>query len=264
MEGRKEKEIEYYDKKTEEFFIKGLGKNWRSDFEGFNPQNLASFKFCYQILEKYCRNKIILDYGCGNGIHAIPLTKMGAKKVIGIDLSEKSLETAQKRAKWENVEEKVEFLKMDCEKMEFPDNNFDVIFDGGAFSSLDLEKAFPELARVLKPDGYLIGIETFGHNPFTNFKRKINKIVGKRTAWAASHIFQMKDLKEAKKYFNKIEVYFFHLISWISFPFLEFSFGKYLLKFFEAIDKILVKFPFLRKYSFKVVFIFSKNDKENF
>jgi len=67
-----------------------------------------------------------------------------------------------------------------------------------------------------------------------------------------------EDLERAKNYFNKVEANFFHLISWVSFPFLRFSFGKSLLKFLEFIDKILLKLPFLRKYAFKVVFIFSK------
>ena len=146
---------------------------------------------------------------------------------------------------------------MDCESLKFPDNSFDIIFDGGTFSSLDLSKVFSELVRVLKPNGFLIGIETFGHNPFTNLKRKLNKISGKRTEWAASHIFQMKDLQEAKKYFNKIETKFFHLISWIAFPFLNLPGGKFLLKILEFFDKFLFKLPFLEKYAFKVVFVFS-------
>jgi len=258
LEERKKKEIEYYDKRAEEWKRK---KKWESDFEGFNPLVLSSFKFVYRWLDKNCKDKLILDYGCGNGIHSIFPAKVGAKKVIGIDLSEKSLEIARERAKREELEDKIEFLKMDCEKMEFSDNYFDIIFDGGTFSSLHLNKAFPELARVLKPNGLLIGIETFGHNPFTNLKRKINEIFGKRTAWAASHIFKEKDLKEAKKYFNKIEVHYFHLISWISFPLLKFSFGKFFLKFLEKLDNLLLKIPFLRKYAFKVVFVFSQPKK---
>jgi len=257
MEERKQEEIEYYDKKAEEWLREKSEKKWQGDFERFNQILLSSFSFCYQFLEKNCQNKKVLDYGCGNGIHSIFPAKMGAERVIGIDLSEKSLEIARERAKKEGVEEKIEFLKMDCEKMDFPDNYFDIIFDGGTFSSLDLNKAYPELMRILKPDGYLIGVETFGHNPFTNLKRKINKMTGKRTGWATGHIFKMQDLEEAKKYFEKLEVDYFHLISWISFPFLRFPFGKSLLKFFETIDKILLRIPFLRKYSFKVVFIFS-------
>lgn len=258
MEERKKIEIEHYDKKAKEWIEEKSEKKWQSDFERFTPFIFSSYKFCYDWLARNCPNKKVLDYGCGNGIHSIFLTKMGAKKVIGIDLSEKSLEIAKERVKREGLEDKIEFISMDCEKMKFPDDTFDIIFDVGTFSSLNLKLALPELARVLKPNGFLIGIETFGHNPFTNLKRKINKLTGKRTGWAVEHIFKTEDLERAKNYFNKIEVYYFHLISWTAFPFLRFSFGKYLLTFFEAIDKILVKFPFLRKYAFKVVFIFSK------
>jgi len=258
MELRKQKEIEYYDKKAEEWLKQNKDQRRTADFEGFEPQKLESFRFLYKILKENCRDKIILDYGCGNGIHSVPLAKMGAKKVIGIDLSGKSLEIAKDKAKREELEDKIEFLKMDCEKMEFPDNYFDIVFDGGTFSSIDLKQAYPKLARVLKPQGFLIGIETFGHNPLTNLKRKINKLTGKRTDWAAGHIFQIKDLREAKKYFNKVEVYYFHLVSWPAFPFLNLLGGKLLLKSLEFIDKILLWLPFLRKYAFKVVFIFKK------
>lgn len=254
MELRKKKEIEYYDKRAEERLKE---KKWESDFEGFKPQFLSSFKFCYNWLAKNCQNKIVLDYGCGNGIHSISLAKFEAKKVIGIDLSEKSLDAAKEKAKNEGLEERVEFISMDCEKMDFPDNFFDIIFDGGTFSSINLKMAYPELARVLKPDGFLIGIETFGHNPFTNFKRKINKITGKRTGWAVEHILRMEDLKLVENYFSKIETKFFHLTSWLAFPFLGIPGAKILLKILEFVDNILLKILFLRKYAFKVVFIFS-------
>ncbi len=261
MEERKKVEIEYYDKQAERRLKKFSGKYRQGDFEGFNPLALGSFKFCYNWLENHCKNKKVLDYGCGNGIHSIFPAKMGAEKVIGIDLSEKSLEIAKERAKRERLEDKIEFLKMDCEKMEFPDNYFDIIFDGGSFSSLDLNRAFPELARVLKPEGILIGIETFGHNPIANLKRKINKIIGKRTSWAEGHIFQEKDLEEAKKYFTEIKAYFFHPISFLAFPLLNLLKGKLILELLEKLDKVLLYFPFLRKYSFKIAFIFSRPKK---
>ena len=262
MEERKQKEIEYYDKQAKEW-LKGKSiKGWGADFEGFNPYLLSSFAFCYKILEEKCKDKVVLDYGCGNGIHSIFPAKRGARKVVGIDLCEPSLEIAKKRAKQEGVEDKTEFLVMDCEKLEFPDNYFDIIFDGGTFSSIDLSKALPGLARVLKPNGFLIGIETLGHNPLTNLKRKINVLTGKRTKWAAEHIFKMKDLKQAENYFEKIETHFFHLTSWIIFPFLNLPGGKILLNLFEKIDHFLLFiFPFLRRYSFKIVFVFSAPKK---
>ena len=257
MEDRKKVEIEYYDKKAEEWLKENKDQQVTTDFEGFIPTLLSSFRFCYEYLKDKCQNKKLLDYGCGNGVHTIFPAKSGAE-VIGIDLSEPSLKIAGERAKREGVADRVRFLAMDCEKMGFPDKYFDIIFDGGTFSSIDLNKAYPELSRILKPQGFLLGIETFGHNPFTNLKRKINKLMGKRTGWAAGHILRMEDLEKAKEYFNKVKVHYFHLISWAAFPFLGFPGGKILLKALEFVDNILLKIPFLRKYAFKVVFIFSQ------
>lgn len=253
MESRKQKEIEHYDMMAGKLLKRRKAE--KGDFEGFNPLLLASFRFVHNFLRDKCENKNVLDYGCGNGIHSFWLEKLGAK-IKAIDLSDNSLEFAR-----EKVKNNVEFTKMDCENMSFPDNHFDIIFNSGTFSSLDLNKALSELNRVLKPEGFVIGIETFGHNPLTNFKRKINRITKKRTAWAASHITREGDLKMIKRYFNELEIHYFHLVSWLVFPFLNLPFGKTLLKLFEFIDRILLKVPFLRKYAFKIVFILKKPKK---
>jgi len=253
MESRKQKEIQYYDQKArqQKAFLGGKG-----DFEGFAPANLNSFAFCYSWLKKNVLGKIVLDYGCGNGIHSLEIAKMKPGKLIGIDLSQDSLDLAEERLEKQGLG--AEFLKMDCEKMEFPDRYFDVIFDGGTFSSLNLDAALRELSRTLKPEGAVLGIETFGHNPLANLKRKINKMTGRRTEWAAEHIIREKDLEEAGKYFNKIETRYFHLFSLFIFPFLELPGSMFFLKIFEFLDSLLLTIPFLRKFAFKVVFIFSE------
>jgi hypothetical protein len=64
-----------------------------------------------------------------------------------------------------------------------------------------------------------------------------------------------------KNYFDKIEPKFFHLISWLTFPLLGLPGGEFLLKILEALDGVFLKIPFLKKYGFKVVFIFSKPKK---
>jgi len=262
MELRKQKEIEYYNEKAKKQLGNLQEEKKEIDFEGFSPFVLSSYKFLQDFLKDKCKGKKVLDYGCGNGIHSVCLSEISTE-VVGVDLSEPSLKIAQQRVRQAGIENKAKFILMDCEKLDFPDNSFDIIFDGGTFSSLDLKKVFPELRRVLKPGGFLIGIETLGHNPLTNLKRRFNKKSGKRTEWAASHIFQMQDFKEAKKYFNKTEAYFFHLISWITFPFLNLPGGKILLKLFEKIDHFLIfLFPFLRKYSFKIVFILQKTKRQ--
>ncbi len=254
MEDRKQKEIEYYDLEAEQSSAKETKE--AGSKTGFNPFLLESYRFLYGLLGSRCRGRIILDYGCGTGVHLANLAKIG-REVIGIDLSQKSLEIAEKRLKNEKLGGRAKVLLMDCEKLEFPDNSFDVVFDGGTFSSLDFSNALSEINRVLKSNGILIGIETLGHNPLTNLKRKINKITGKRTGWAAGHIFKMEDFKKAEKYFDKKDAYFFHFVSWLAFPFMNLPGGKILLKVLERIDHfILLIFPFLKKYSFKTVFVF--------
>jgi ubiquinone/menaquinone biosynthesis C-methylase UbiE len=253
MEERKQKEIEYYNKKAVALKEENLEEG---DFEKFNPFVISSYDFLKTFLKDKCRDKKILDYGCGHGIHSKWLKEAGGN-VVGIDLSDKSLEIAKEKVKG------VDFIQMDCENLDFPDNHFDIVFDGGTFSSLSINKAFAEISRVLKKDGFLVGIETLGHNPVLNLKRKINKLVGKRTGWAESHIFKMKDIKMAEEYFGKKETYFFHLFSWIAFPFLDLRIGRFVLKLLERADKFFtVIFPFLKRYSFKIVFVFSEPKKD--
>lgn len=259
MEKRKQREIEYYDRKAKEIGKESL-ENIRGDFEGFEFYNLESWRFCYNLLRKYCKNKKVLDYGCGNGIHAVFLAKY-AREVVGIDLSEKSLGVANRLANNSGLQQKIKFLRMDCEKIEFEDDSFDVVFDGGTFSSLDIKRAIPEISRVLKKDGILIGIETFGHNPLANFKRKINKITKKRTAWAVEHIFKDSDFEIVRDFFAGIQVWYFHFFSWMFFPFLGLPGFKKIFKIIEAIDKNFLRLCFFRKFAFKIVFIFSKPKK---
>jgi ubiquinone/menaquinone biosynthesis C-methylase UbiE len=255
MEERKIKEIEYYDREAKECSEKEIKESGSKG--GFNPFDLASYKFLRKSCEDKIKGRKVLDYGCGTGTNLIWLAS-GANKVIGIDLSKESLKRAEKLIEEKKLEKKTNLVLMDCEKMEFSENSFDIIFDGATFSSLELNKALPEIHRVLKKDGFLIGIETLGHNPLTNLKRTFNRLTGRRTEWAAEHIFRMEDLKLVKEYFDEIEMHFFHLISWISFPFLNLPGGKFMLKLLEKIDSFIISiFPFLKKYSFKIVFIFS-------
>lgn len=259
MEPRKILEIHYYDKMAKKWRGEHLGEQQENvDIENYDIRLFSSYHFC----EEWIRRNLtpgmkFLDFGCGHGMHSILPAKLGAE-VYAIDLSEESLKIARERADREHVSDKIKFIKMDCESLEFPDNYFDIIWDGGTFSSLDIERVFSELSRVLKTGGKLIGIETFGHNPLANFKRWINKKVGKRTSWAADHIIKTRDLKLAEQYFDQVEIRYFHLLSMSAFPFRKLPGGKLLFKTLDYFDTILLKFTFLKKYAFKIVFIFSK------
>ncbi|MBI3335001.1 MAG: class I SAM-dependent methyltransferase [Candidatus Portnoybacteria bacterium] len=255
MRKRTFQEIAHYDKLAKAWRENRKRDKWQGDAEFLTHSVFSSYRFCEKWMKSHIKTgESVLDYGCGNGIHSILPAKIGAK-VTGVDLSQGSLAIARERAKRERVEKQTTFLLMDCEKMTFPDDSFDMVFDGGTFSSLDIKKAIPELARVLKPDGALLAIETLGHNPLTNMKRRINKLLGRRTGWAVEHILKMDDLAFMRKYFDKVETHFFHLFSLFAFPFLSLPGGISLLRVLEKIDSLLLKIPFLQKYAFKIVII---------
>jgi len=253
MEERIKKEIEYYDARPD-----GANVVQGMDFEGFRPLDLASFRRAHELLKDACPGKLVLDWGCGNGVHSIPIAKMGAKKVIGIDLSRNLLAAARQSARGLEIENKIEFLEADCERTGFNNNEFGVIFNGGTFSSVDIKIALPELARILAPDGVIIGVETFGHNPLANFNRALNVRFGKRTAWAAAHIFNNEGIELARRYFSKVKIKYFHLFSWLLIPLINRPWGKKLFDFVEIFDRQFLKISFLKKYAFKVVFEFSQ------
>lgn len=261
QKNRKERERAHYNALAIHFQKQPSKEKWQKDAHLLQHELYISYEYFESLLKIHSPGKMVLDYGCGTGIHSISPIRYGAREVIGIDLSEESLSIASERARVAGVEGRAIFQIMDCENLEFPDNSFDLILDGGAFSSLDLEHAMPEITRVLKTDGMLIGIETLGHNPIFNLKRRLNVWRGTRTKWAADHIFTMRDLERARGFFDKIEARFFHLTALFAMPFRNLPGAKSILKICDKIDAILLHVPFLKKYAFKTVFIFSHPKK---
>ena len=256
MEDRKIAEIAHYDdeaKKFNEDTRKTLDDN--IDVSGIEIGMMESYKYVYNILQSKVSQKKVLDYGCGHGMHSVKLAEW-AGEVSGIDLSEESLKIARDRAAKKNLI--INFIAGDCEALPFTDNTFDIVFDGGTFSSLDFVKATDEIKRVLKPDGLLIGIETLGHNPLLNLKRSINKLRGIRTGWAADHIMKNFNFHHLNHTLTKVDQKYFELFSMFIFPFRSLRNAKKLFSFVDKIDTYILKLPIIKYLAFKTVFVYKK------
>lgn len=100
--------------------------------------------------------KDILDSGCGTGIFSSIFAEKGAKKVVGIDISEGSLSTAK------NLKEKFHLDNLILKKenmliLPFDDNCFDIVWAWGTVHhTTNPLKAIDELSRVLKPEGTIL------------------------------------------------------------------------------------------------------------
>ncbi len=104
------------------------------------------------------RGKRILDVGCGNGRHALELSRRGFT-VTGIDISPSMLAQARKAAKKDSLQ--VEFVEKDARTMNFS-QPFDaaVMLCEGGFSLMEEDgmdaDILDSIVRALKPKGTLI------------------------------------------------------------------------------------------------------------
>ncbi|WP_036728554.1 MULTISPECIES: 50S ribosomal protein L11 methyltransferase [Peptoniphilus] len=67
---------------------------------------------CIEALEEYVKqDNIVFDIGCGSGILGIAAIKLGAEKVIAVDIDQKCIEASLENANMNNVSEKIKVYK---------------------------------------------------------------------------------------------------------------------------------------------------------
>lgn len=105
----------------------------------------------------------VLDLGCGYGWHCQYAADQGAVKVLGIDLSEKMLEQAERR----NRNGKIRYRHCGIEAYEYPESAWDIVVSNLALHYIeDLEQVFRNVWQTLRPGGtFLFNIE---HPVFTS------------------------------------------------------------------------------------------------
>lgn len=96
----------------------------------------------------------VLEIGCGMGTDGAQFAKAGAN-YTGIDLTDAAVELARKRFQVSDL--KGEFRVADAERLDFPDESFDLVYSHGVLHHTpDIEAAVCEVHRVLKPGGRAI------------------------------------------------------------------------------------------------------------
>ncbi|MDQ6637098.1 MAG: bifunctional 2-polyprenyl-6-hydroxyphenol methylase/3-demethylubiquinol 3-O-methyltransferase UbiG [Candidatus Dormibacteraeota bacterium] len=97
------------------------------------------------------RGKTVLDLGCGGGLLAEELGRLGGR-VTGIDPAEASLAVARDHAVSGGLE--IEYLAGSGEALPLPDASFDIVCCCDVLEHVDdLEKVISETSRALKPGG---------------------------------------------------------------------------------------------------------------
>lgn len=136
------------------------------------------------------RGKSILDLGCGYGWHCLYAAEQGASRVLGIDLSEKMLEVAQKKAKdaGTNV---ISYQRMAMEEYDYPANSFDVVISSLALHYVsDLPAIYQKVYGTLRQGGkFVFSVE---HPIFTAYGNQdwIYDEGGKILHWPVDRYFE--------------------------------------------------------------------------
>jgi ubiquinone/menaquinone biosynthesis C-methylase UbiE len=100
----------------------------------------------------HVRGKDVLEVGCGAAQFGLELAKRGAR-MTGIDLSAEQLRHARDNIRRAGVGYKLE--RGNAEDLSrFRGGSFDIVVSDFAVGFIDIEKLFPEVARVLRPGGF--------------------------------------------------------------------------------------------------------------
>ena len=101
----------------------------------------------------WLKGKTVLDDGCGSGRYSFALKKLGAGKVIGIDMGNQGIAFAKRCIKKTNTKG-VEFKIGSVLALPFKDESFDFVFSNGVLHhTKDPVRGMKEIYRVMKTEG---------------------------------------------------------------------------------------------------------------
>ena len=122
-----------------------------------------SYEFTKERFEKsgvdpaaFFADKVVLDAGCGSGKFSAAIARLGATRVVGLDIGVKGLEFAREQAKKVSYGDRLEFREGSLLDIPIEPQSVDIVWSNGVIHhTLDYEKCVSEFARVLKPGGAL-------------------------------------------------------------------------------------------------------------
>jgi len=229
---------------------KGEGERFENRFYKALGNMFVDFD---QEIQNDCKDKNILDYGCGIGLNTEKYLKYLPKKITGIDISEISLQKARKRVKlYEN--QKVEFKQDNCENLSLENESFELVYGTGVLHHLKLDLAIKEIARVLKKDGKIIFVEPLGTNPIINLYRWMTP----KARSQDEHPFNEKDFAFMRNYFKDLKIKYYGFLTLIFYPFYGNQSSSKFFNLLSNFDQYLFKSRFLRKFAWSALIVGKK------
>ncbi len=158
------------------------------------------------------KGKSILCIGSGTGEECEHLKSLGAKRVVGIDISKGLINVAK-----ESYPD-LEFYVMDMEKLNFPPNTFDYVYSSLVMHYVkDWTKSLNCIRKVLKTSGTVLfsthhpikwGADIFRGSKTTQVSMGYSKDSLKNTASVQGDYLNSRKIND--KWFDNFEVTYYH------------------------------------------------------
>lgn len=203
------------------------------------PVGQQRIKYKSKLIEDFIgnrRNIKVLEIGAGNGWYSQAFSKLNWNLVV-TDLSPELLKESMKKIS----NKKVVFRVADAYKLPFKNNSFDAVVGSSVLHHIDLDKALPEIYRVLKPKGKIAFTEPNMLNPQIAVQKNIpyfKKLAGDSPDETAYFSWQMKNILIMHKFLPKTvkPVDFLHPKT-----------PKFLLSPIEMLSRILERIPVIKE-----------------
>lgn len=161
--------------------------------ENMVAEELARLSF----VKQYFAGKSVLDAGCGVGYSSAFIAGNGARRVIGIDISDEAVRYAQVHYKLSNLE----FGVMDCTNLGFMSESFDLVCSLDVIEHLhNTDRYLNEVHRVLKAGGIYY---------LSTPNKKRTSLRSDKPSWAF-HVreFCLDEIQEVlKAHFSKVDIW---------------------------------------------------------
>lgn len=178
---------------------------------------LESMKF---VANKDIKDKTILDVGCGYGWCEVNFLERGARKIVGIEVSEEDLKTVKSNLK----DKRVSFKVAGATKLPFKDNSFDTVVSWEVIEHIPKNTEdifFSEVQRVLKKGGAFY-LSTPHHAFFSTYTDPAYWLTGHRhysrellTKLGKMNNFKIKKIMILGGYWTMISLLNMYISKWI-------------------------------------------------
>lgn len=201
------------------------------------------------------RGKSVLDYGSGDGGFSFDLARRGAL-VEGIDISELLVKVATRTVP-EGIP-RPKFSVRDAHATGFRDESFDYVFGNGILHHLELEGAYREIARLLKPGGRAFFMEPMEQHPLLVLLRKATPSLRS----VDEKPLNLEEIKMAQRFFPNVRHTEHYVFAVVAAPIhlASRTAAFWVIKGLDQVDRGMIRiFPGLRRYAWQCLLELEKS-----